>query len=261
AAVCDGIRHSLGFEKVSAQVLDPERGVFVARAKSGWESGDDRVDTSLTPDDVRRLVDPGLLRQGCSLLERERALSLTGARGGRYASARNGGGPKAWQRHWLVVPLLDRDHELLGFVWADDPDDRLLPSDARLQTLRMFADQAARALESARSVATLARRNDELAALHETTLELLEQVDAKPMLETIVERARDLVRADDGFLYVPDPDDAECMTVSVAAGPFDRSRDTRIHRGEGISGRVWERRLPLVIDDYSRWEGRVGSLD
>ena len=47
-----------------------------------------------------------------------------------------------------LVPLHDREGELSGVIWADDPDDRLVPSPDRLQALRMFANQAATALAS-----------------------------------------------------------------------------------------------------------------
>ena len=33
----------------------------------------------------------------------------------------NGRGPQAWDRHWLTVPMYDRDGEVIGVIWADDP--------------------------------------------------------------------------------------------------------------------------------------------
>ena len=60
-----------------------------------------------------------------------------------YPSAQQRAGPAAWHRHWLVVPLYDRDGGFCGLIWADDPADRLLPTPERLQALRAFANQAA----------------------------------------------------------------------------------------------------------------------
>ena len=37
----------------------------------------------------------------------------------------------------------------MGFIWADDPEDRLIPSAERLQALRVFANQATPALYAA----------------------------------------------------------------------------------------------------------------
>ena len=66
-----------------------------------------------------------------------------------YESVNNGRGPKAWQHHWLIVPLADRQGEVIGVIWADDPIDRLLPGRDLLQALRVFANQATTALDSA----------------------------------------------------------------------------------------------------------------
>ena len=79
-----------------------------------------------------------------------------GGRGAPRAQARsttdselNGRGPHAWSRHWLLVPLAEPQGRTLGLIWVDDPRDRLLPTRARLQALRLFANQAVAALQSA----------------------------------------------------------------------------------------------------------------
>ncbi len=61
----------------------------------------------------------------------------------------NGRGPLAWDRHWLTVPMHDREGTVIGLIWADDPRNRLLPSTELLQALRVFANQATAALDSA----------------------------------------------------------------------------------------------------------------
>src|SRR5206468_5798046 len=72
----------------------------------------------------------------------------------------NGRGPYAWERHWLLVPLMGSDGEPRGFLWADDPVDRLLPAREKLQALRLFADQAAAALDAARDFEATSHRAD-----------------------------------------------------------------------------------------------------
>ena len=47
------------------------------------------------------------------------------------------------------------DGSRLGFIWADEPEDRLLPSRPRLQALRLFANQATAAVVTARAVEEL----------------------------------------------------------------------------------------------------------
>jgi diguanylate cyclase (GGDEF)-like protein len=70
-------------------------------------------------------------------------------------SRNNGRGPLAWDHHWLMVPLRDRSGALLGFVWADDPADRLLPGVDGLRALRAFANHAIGAIEAARRLEQL----------------------------------------------------------------------------------------------------------
>ena len=75
--------------------------------------------------------------------------ALPGAAGRDTRSQRDGRGPYAWQNHWLFVPLHGRRGNRIGYIWADDPIDRLRPDAERLQILRAFANQATTALEQA----------------------------------------------------------------------------------------------------------------
>jgi diguanylate cyclase (GGDEF)-like protein len=62
-----------------------------------------------------------------------------------------------------MVPLTEPEGRPLGLIWADDPRDRLLPSHARLQALRLFANQAVAALQSADQAVKLRHE-----AMHDT---------------------------------------------------------------------------------------------
>ena len=64
-----------------------------------------------------------------------------------------------------MVPLRSRDGALLGFVWADDPVDLLLPGVDDLRALRAFANHAVGAIEAARHL----ERMRELAELDPLT--------------------------------------------------------------------------------------------
>ena len=145
-SVADGIRRALGFERVSIELTHPTTGDFVPRSSAGWGSAGPPP-SGLSPESIVRLLDPDYEVEGCYLLPFDVASSRVPHT--RYASTLNGIGPRAWNRHWLVVPLVDRDGALQGFIWADDPEDRLLPTREKMQALRLFANQASTALESA----------------------------------------------------------------------------------------------------------------
>jgi diguanylate cyclase (GGDEF)-like protein len=91
---------------------------------------------------------------GCYLLPGEVGEARLGVDDFPYRSVLNGRGPHAWSRHWLLVPLVEGDRRI-GVIWVDDPRDRLLPTRARLQALRLFANQAVAAIHTAKQSAQL----------------------------------------------------------------------------------------------------------
>jgi diguanylate cyclase (GGDEF)-like protein len=100
----------------------------------------------------------------------------------------------------------------------------------------------------------------ELAALHETALGLLERLDLGELLETIVDRAAALVGTPHGYLYVAGGDEST-LELRVATGVFESWVGSRLGKGRGLAGRVWESGEPLMVEDYHRWEGRERTYD
>ena len=147
--VCRGIHTALGFKKVSIELVDLETGLLRSRASSGWAPDDPAVLRAVPFDPMRALFDPAFEISGCYLMPNEEARARIDADHIKYSSQRNGRGPQAWNHHWLLVPLHDRNGEEMGFIWADDPEDRLVPSAERLQAFRVFANQATTALYAA----------------------------------------------------------------------------------------------------------------
>ena len=147
--VCRGVRDALGFENVAAQVIDPESGRLEARAAVGWELDGAALASEFVLGDVEPLLDPAFEVSGCFLLPNDEAERRISRDSVPYVSHRNGRGSRAWDRHWLLVPLHNSAGAVIGLIWADEPEDRLLPSQEKLQALRIFANQAAAAIVSA----------------------------------------------------------------------------------------------------------------
>jgi diguanylate cyclase (GGDEF)-like protein len=144
-AVCAGIRDALGFERVIIELADGE-GVLLPAASVGWET---LPELPVPIERFAEIMRPEYDVHGCYLLDHADALRILDLPDAPYRSQRNGRGPWAWSRHWLCVPLRDPSGAISGFIWADEPADRLLPDTPRLQALRLFADQAQAALEAA----------------------------------------------------------------------------------------------------------------
>ena len=256
--VARGISSALGFEKVVVAIPD-RSGRFVARGIAGWQKGDAGLDFHLTDGDVRALLAPEFDREGCTLMTHLEAEALIGPRSS-HRSQRNGHGSLAWNRHWLIVPLVERDGSLLGFVWADDPEDHLLPSSERLQALRTFANHATLALRAAMNVETLNGRNRELVALHDTAFGLLEGIELESVLQAIADNARQLMATPNAYIYVADRQGGD-LRVAVGLGSFESHIGRSLDPGVGASGRAYVSGQTFVIDDYESWDDRVPVYD
>jgi PAS domain S-box-containing protein len=108
----------------------------------------------------------------------------------------------------------------------------------------------------------LRRKNEYLAALHETSLGLIDRLDKEELLEAILQRAAMLTGTRHGYIYLLEPGDSE-MQMRVGMGFFKAQLGLRVKLGEGMGGKVWQSEKPLLVDDYRSWEGRLSdrSLD
>jgi diguanylate cyclase (GGDEF)-like protein/putative nucleotidyltransferase with HDIG domain len=151
-AVCEGVRDALGFELAGVFLDEARDGRLLPAAGVGFDFVEGLG--SFTAAAVDRMIAPELVKEGCVLLDSETASALAAEAGMPtvYVSRNNGRGSHAWNHHWLMVPLRDRSGGLLGFLWADDPVDRLLPGIDDLRALRTFANHAVGAIEADRAL-------------------------------------------------------------------------------------------------------------
>jgi PAS domain S-box-containing protein len=122
-------------------------------------------------------------------------------------------------------------------------------------TARFRSSEDRRAAEQAVTEPALRRQAAELEALHETTLGLLDRIQSGGMLEQIVERAAALMHTRDAWIYVVDPG-TDDLVVQQGIGVFAHHLGSRLARGEGLSGRVWESGETLGVPNYGAWEAR-----
>lgn len=98
-------------------------------------------------------------------------------------------------------------------------------------------------------------QNAYLEALHETTLGLMSRLDLNDLLATLVLRAGQLLGTPDGFIYLVERD-REVLECKVGVGVFAQSIGFCLRPGEGLAGKIWQGRQPLMIADYDSWSGR-----
>ncbi|MBW2590881.1 MAG: GAF domain-containing protein, partial [Deltaproteobacteria bacterium] len=106
------------------------------------------------------------------------------------------------------------------------------------------------------------RQNEYLTALHETSVGLINRLDRKELLESVLNRAASLTGTEHGFIYLLEPDEIE-MEMRVGMGFFNSQLGRRVKLGEGLGGIIWKTEKPMVVDNYSLWNDRLpdNSLD
>ena len=106
------------------------------------------------------------------------------------------------------------------------------------------------------------RQNEYLAALHETSVGLINRLHRKELLESVLKRAASLTATEHGFIYLLEPGENE-MEMRVGMGFFNSQLGRRVKLGEGLGGVIWKTEQPMVVDNYSLWNDRLPdtSLD
>ncbi len=114
--------------------------------------------------------------------------------------------------------------------------------------------------ENKQAEEALHRRADELALLQATVLDITTPNDLPILLQTIVERAAQLLGARSGGLYLCDPRRAEVRCV-VSYNTVRDFTGTILKYGEGAAGVVAQTGQPLIINDYRYWDKRAAVYE
>lgn len=103
---------------------------------------------------------------------------------------------------------------------------------------------------------TLRQQNEYFAALHDTTLAIMNRLEVEDVLETIVVRAGALVGTEHGYLYSGDPETG-ASEVKVGVGIFRPYVGQSLRPGMGVDGMVWLTGQPLTVNNYQEWFWRI----
>jgi PAS domain S-box-containing protein len=107
-----------------------------------------------------------------------------------------------------------------------------------------------------RSEEILIRQNEYLAALNETTKGLMSRLELDSLLGAIINRAGSLMKTKHSYIYLLD-ETGTLMTRQSTTGVFNDFFDYQIGKGDALVGQVWQSGLPLSVDDYHAWSGRL----
>ncbi len=125
------------------------------------------------------------------------------------------------------------------------------------RTLEKRVAERTTELEVARAEA-LTTAND-LRAVYDASLSVVSEYYLQIILQTLVERVRGLLRASYAGIWLVTPDKQQLQMVATTAE--DRSViGLLIDIDQGLAGTVIHDRVPLRLDSYQEWEGRLGLL-
>jgi two-component system, NtrC family, sensor kinase len=159
----------------------------------------------------------------------------------------------------ISVPMV-RDGEPIGVISVSRAETGQF-SQAEVDLLRTFADQAVIAIENVRLFTELQQRTgdltrsvEKLTALGEVSQAVSSTLDLGTVLDTITERARQLAGADGGAIYEYDELTEQFhlrATRNVNAALIQSLREAPLRKGEGVMGRATEIREPIQIGDIA----------
>jgi PAS domain S-box-containing protein len=169
------------------------------------------------------------------------------SRSGEYDGALLGG--------VVAVPLIYGDMTVGVLTLADTEGPRSFEK-RDLWLLEWFANHAAVAIENARVFAEREHKIQQLAALHEVSLEISGETDPAQLLHTIVRRATLLLEAKAGAIDLFDAETQQ-LEMKHSHGYKRDYSDVKLSLGQGVAGRVCQTRQPLTVNDYRNWPHRA----
>ncbi|MBI5029384.1 MAG: GAF domain-containing sensor histidine kinase [Chloroflexi bacterium] len=156
-------------------------------------------------------------------------------------------------RSELAVPLRVGD-QIIGVL--DVQSNHLNAFDKEdVTVLQILGNQIGIAIENARLFQETKRRYEAMIALHETSLDMIAQLESGDLLGALLRRAVSLLnaRASSLFLY-----DAQHERLSNIAryNTYNDLTGVTVRPGEGAIGTIVQTGEPLIVNDYENWTGK-----
>lgn len=148
-------------------------------------------------------------------------------------------------KSWVGIPLVYGER-MMGLLTLDH-DQPGYYTEVIKDLLILFGSQAAIALKNWESL-------EELRDLYQTSLEITRELDLQVLLESIVQRAVELLHARGGGFYECDYE-REQVRLSVVHNITDEIIGQTLRFGEGMAGLVVLEGEPNTVDNYQKWPG------
>lgn len=237
------IREKFGYDHVHIMLVDEEFGEIVLREVSG--PGAER----LKEQGLRLQIGQGGITSWVAQTG-ETLLCNDVSREPRYLPAELIPGTQAE----LAVPLRV-ENRVIGILDAQS-DRRDAFDQDDVSALQILGNQVGIAIENARLFQETKRRYETMIALHQTSLDIIARLDTKQLLEAVLRRGAQLLRAESGGLVLYDHERA-FMYAAVSYNTQPEWEPSGDEPPEGLVGQVIRKGEPIIVNDYPHWPDRV----
>ena len=152
----------------------------------------------------------------------------------------------------LIVPLIGPGEDVKGLVSVDDPRDGKVPDYSTVETVEVFAAQAALAIENAQMIEMLQRRAEVLSLFNEISQSATAKLELDEVLKDVVETAPRLLPCDHSSIFLLDVESGRYVPRAVHGSPLEAISSLAYAPGEGLVGGVAETGLPVTVDEADR---------
>ncbi|HET7087414.1 MAG TPA: response regulator, partial [Anaerolineae bacterium] len=148
----------------------------------------------------------------------------------------------------LFTPLRASGDRILGIISVDEPFEGRVPDRATIETLELFANQAAIAIENARLLEDLQQRIDSLTLFNQVSRTISARLDLDGLLATIVDASIELAKANTATIFIRD--DAGVFRPRKSHGwRPEQIAHLNWAEGEGLVGKVARDGHALIVPD------------
>jgi signal transduction histidine kinase len=166
-------------------------------------------------------------------------------------------------RAWMGVPLIAGD-QVLGVMNVSSFDVDVSYSEQQLQIFSAIADQAASVLDKIRLFRITEDRARQLAVLNEVSTSVTSSLDLRNVLNTIMQKAVEILDAEAGSLLLIDEDRQELVFEVILGPAAAKLAGARLPMGSGIVGAVAQSGIPQIVNQAqtdNRWLRDIGQTD
>jgi PAS domain S-box-containing protein len=164
----------------------------------------------------------------------------------------------------LIVPLHGTEGQLLGYISLDDPRNRLMPPLDVVETLEIFAGQAAIAIENARLLAEEQRRRRLSESLGELAEVISSSLDLNEVMEALLHNISLVIPYDSARIMFIDENDRDSVRITAtrgyeAYGVSEAEIQQAVYSLQATANlrHMARTRLPTIVSDTTQAPGWV----